>query len=348
MLSIGILGLIVVVAAANGANDVSKAVATLVGSGTAPYRTALAWGALTTFAGAVVSAFFADRLLRLFTAGIVSTPPTALFTLAVLVGTAGWLIPATLARLPVSTTHALIGSLLGAGLIHAPDSVLWSTIGIRLAAPLALSVLASWVISALLTRLAPSGWARQHCICVTVRELDAGAGRFQQIAAVAGTTAECRSMPPLFALNLSALHWVSSGAVGFARALNDTPKLVAVGAIAAGDTPNLVILAVSVAMFAGSLIGGYRVTRVLSEGIVRMDHREGFLANVVTAILVGVGANMGLPMSTTHVAAGAITGIAGTDAKRLALKTVRGLAVAWLITPLMAGTIAASVAWIAS
>jgi PiT family inorganic phosphate transporter len=124
--------------------------------------------------------------------------------------------------------------------------------------------------------------------------------------------------------------------------LNDTPKLVAIGAVILGTqvSINLLLVILAGAMFAGSLYAGRRVARVLAEKIVRMDHREGLLANLATTLLVGIGANLGLPMSTTHVSTGAIAGIAGGNTKRLDRRTMRDLAVAWTVTPLVAGLIA--------
>jgi len=135
-------------AAANGANDVSKGVATLAGSGVTRYRTAIIWGAATTLAGALVSGLFAERMMKLFTSGIVSAKPTPAFTLAVICGTVGWVTIATVTRLPVSTTHAIIGSLLGAGLLFAPSAIAWSTLAPRLAVPLLLSIAVSYAVSA--------------------------------------------------------------------------------------------------------------------------------------------------------------------------------------------------------
>ncbi len=117
---------------------------------------------------------------------------------------------------------------------------------------------------------------------------------------------------------------------------------MAIGIVVLGSrgSTNLLLLAVAGAMFAGSLYAGKRVARVLAENIVRMDHREGLLANVATALLVGLGANLGLPMSTTHVSTGAIAGIAGGNIEGLEWRTVRDLALAWSVTPLVAALIA--------
>lgn len=334
--------LMAALAAANGANDVSKGVATLAGSGVTKYRSAILWGAVTTLAGSLLSGLFAEKMLKLFTAGIVSAKPTSAFTLAVLCGAAGWVAIATVARLPVSTTHAIIGSLLGAGMIFAPGSVAWAALIPKLATPLLLSIGVSYAFSGILNRAFRPKTAAD-CICVGVENLDAGSVQFPQVNVVKGATEECARESGYLSFTLEKLHWFSSGAVSFARGLNDTPKLVAIGAIVLGaQVPVAVLLAVvSLVMFAGSLYAGRRVASVLAERVVRMDHREGLLANLSTAVLVGFGANLGLPMSTTHVSSGAIAGIAGADAGRLDRRTVRDLLLAWTVTPVVAGAIAA-------
>lgn len=124
-MTLAVLLLTLALAAANGANDVAKGVATLAGAGVARYRTAVTWGAVTTLVGGLTAVWLGDAMRRLFASGIVDGEPTARFALAALVGTAGWVGVATVARLPVSTTHALVGSMLGAGLFAAPGSVQW-------------------------------------------------------------------------------------------------------------------------------------------------------------------------------------------------------------------------------
>ncbi|NUT46955.1 MAG: inorganic phosphate transporter, partial [Saccharothrix sp.] len=142
-----VLVLTIFLAAVNGSNDVPKGVATLAGAGVTKFRTAILWGTATTLVGCLVSLQLASRMTALFSKGIVSAAPTAAFAIAVLAGTGAWVALATILRLPVSTTHALIGSLLGAGVLFAADSVIWSAVLGRLVQPLLLSVVVAYAVS---------------------------------------------------------------------------------------------------------------------------------------------------------------------------------------------------------
>ena len=331
----------------------------LAGAGVARYRAAIAWGTVTTLAGSLASLAVAARLTTLFTTGIVTHPPTPAFGLAVLGGAVAWVGVATTRRLPVSTTHAIVGALIGAGVVLGPEAVAWAALLPRLVTPLLASVGGSYLLSGLINRLPPR---LPECLCVDVApawrvEIEAqGAaaavalpGSLPIVQVRTGTEAECRlhrDGAGLLRLTATGTHWLSSGAVGFARGLNDTPKIVALGTFAlvpAGLTAGQVALVAALAMAAGSLLMGALVARVLAEEVVPMDQVEGLKANLATALLVGVGANLGLPMSTTHVATGAISGIAGVRASRLNRRTLRNLALAWTVTPLVAGLIAAGV-----
>ncbi len=350
-----IVSILVVVLAAglagvNGANDVSKGVAALVGNGVTKYRTAVLWGAATTLAGCLLSGLFAERMLKLFTSGIVSEPPTSAFTLAVMCGVAGWVAVATLTKLPVSTTHAIIGSLIGAGLLFAPASVAWAGLATRLALPLLASIAISYAVSALLNKVVSARAEASGGPARAGGDEAADGARSRGLDAAPDAAGRGRGAHGFVVFDTAVVHWFSSGAVGFARGLNDAPKLVALAIAVLGQSTGLfgLLLLVSGAMFAGSLLGGRRVAEVLAERVVTMTHREGLLANVTTAVLVGFGANLGLPMSTTHVATGAIAGIAGAEAGRLNRKTLRDLALAWTVTPVVAGVIAAGAYLVAS
>ena len=133
---------------------------------------------------------------------------------------------------------------------------------------------------------------------------------------------------------------MTSGAASFARGLNDSPKIWAVGAFALvpGKLSSGQLLAVVAAAIAiGGTLAGIRVARRLGECIVTMTHREGFAANLTTAVLAGGGASLGLPVSLTHVSTGAIFGIAGRNLRCLDTRTLRDFALAWTVTPLVAG-----------
>jgi len=359
---VAILVLTAGLAAANGSNDDSKGVATLAGAGVTRYRTAIAWGVLTTLVGSLFSLTFAFRISTLFTNGIVDAPPDPGFAVAALAGSLFWVGLATLTRLPVSTTHAIVGALIGAGLQLAPGSVKWVGLATRVAIPLLASVALSYVVSALLrraTRDAP------QCVCPHVDAPAAvGAAGLPQVSTaapaavaapgpwlpvrrgVSSASATCPVHGPgtaRLARSVNTAHWLTSGAASFARGLNDTPKIWAIGAfgLVPGTLPSgqlLVLVALSMAF--GGAVAGARVARQLGEKVVRMSHREGFAANLATAILVAAGANLGLPMSTTHVSAGAIAGLAGSRVQRLNARTLRNFAMAWTVTPAVAGLVA--------
>jgi PiT family inorganic phosphate transporter len=283
-------------------------------------------------------------MLQLFTGGIVSAQPTPAFALAVICGAGGWVALATIMRLPVSTTHAIIGSLIGAGVFFGPAAIAWNSLAPRFAAPLLLSIGISYALSAgLMLVFARRNATSADCVCVSAQVLDASAMQLQQVNVISGSTQECSTQRVYLQLNTETLHWLSSGAVGFARGLNDTPKLVAIGVVTIGASLGMqfLVVLVAVSMFMGSLYAGRRVAQSLAEKVVRMDHSEGLLANVATAILVGIGSNMGLPMSTTHVSTAAIAGIARGRLERLNMRTVYDFLLAWIVTPLVAGTFAA-------
>jgi len=265
---------------------------------------------------------------------------------------------ATVTHLPVSTTHAIVGALIGAGTVFAPAAIHWSVLLGSVAVPLLASVVVSYTLSAGLNLLR---LGVPECTCLEVTATDpsrlssppvmfATSGvPLPMVRVMTGREAVCRvhgTGATRIGVNLTGMHWLTSGATSFARGLNDTPKILAIGAFVGpslGLAPRTLLVVVAASMALGGLIGGVRVARVLGDKVIRMSHHEGFKANLTTALLVGVGAHLGLPMSTTHVATGAITGMAGTNPSRLNRRLLRDFALAWTVTPLVAGLVAASV-----
>lgn len=297
----------------NGANDVSKAIATLVGSGVSNYRRAITCGSLCTVAGALTSAFLAVGIVTTFTKGLIagSAHPTEQFALAALVGAVAWVYAATRLALPVSTTHAIAGAIVVTGIVaFGFDKVLWANLGNKILLPLLVSPLIAFIL----------GLALFWLIRLTLARV-----------------------------NLDWAHWISSGVASFTRGLNDTPKVVALGAVffligSSGNephaTPAWLFVVVALAMGLGSMIGGLKVTRTLAEKVTKMDHYEGFAANLATAILVGTASPLSLPVSTTHVSNSAIIGIGVRKGGRaIQWRTVRDIVLAWLITLPVAGVL---------
>jgi len=342
---------------ANGANDVSKGVATLVGSGVTSYRRAILWGTACTALGAVAASVSAGAMMATFGSGLLAAGIAPSFPAAIgaLAGAALWVLIATRASLPVSTTHALVGSVGGAAAIaYGVGGVSWHVLGGKVLIPLLVSPLAAFVLGRLasraLARAFTGGGDAADCVCVGARSApevawvggDSAALRTMpgfDVSLAAGDAASCRrAMPAALRLTGDHLHWLSSGAVSFARGLNDAPKIVGLSLATALLAPSFwtlgsksLFVLVSAGIVLGSLAAGRRVTRVLAEDVTPMNHREGLAANLVTATLVGAGAVYGLPMSTTHVSSGGIVGM-GAERGSLDWAKVRQIAAAWVVT----------------
>ncbi|MBA3234896.1 MAG: inorganic phosphate transporter [Chloroflexi bacterium] len=339
------------IAFANGQNDVSKGIATLVGSGVTGYRRAILWGSVWTGLGGLAGAILGTAMISTFGRGLLSpdVAPTYAAALATILGAASWVTIATRSSLPVSTTHAIVGSLTGvAVLAYGVGGVHWETVAHKLVLPLiAGPFLALAATAAILTGWRPGSRGVRDCACIvspTLVPITAmSSGGVVRIAitgpqVVVATSAECaRERPAAVRVTLDHLHWLTSGATSFARGLNDAPKIVALviaGSLLSGGAiaTSWWFAVVTLAMVTGSLFGGLRVTRVLAEKVTPMDHREGFSANLVTATLVGLAAYKGLPLSTTHVSTGAILGAGVTRKAAIDWKTVRHLLLAWIVT----------------
>lgn len=345
-----LLILVALLAFANGANDNCKGVATLVGYGAVRPKRALLWAALTTALGSGFSYWAAGGLVKSFSTGLFTAeasldPP---FYAAVLIGAFGWVICATLTGLPVSTTHAITGGLLGAGLVaFGGGRVAWAFLGAKFALPLALSPLLSLV--AVYVASVPTIWlikrAANRCACVTSEPRAVTAGRMSAAAAtsrIALTVDDERNCTPAGTLaratassTANALHWVSSGLVGFARGWNDAPKIAALALAAlpgpAGMTTAFVL--VTTAMAAGGLLAGRRVLDTLANKVTPMSLPESLTASLTTAALVSLASWNGMPVSTTHVSTGAIIG-AGLRSNPRSVKwgKVSEIGLSWLVT----------------
>lgn len=362
--------LVFALAFANGANDVSKAIATLVGSGVTNYRSAIVWGTVWTMAGAALAAFVASSMIKTFAHGLVQAgtiiePPV---TLAVLTGAMAWVLFAARTGLPVSTTHALTGAIVGTGLVaFSGEGLIWSAIGKKIALPLLVSPFLALAISLFIhptVRALARKW-EGACLCVmpasrALVTVDSQGGTRTLLQAssfgspVLAVPSQCdRAGLQGLVVGLDTIHWISSGLASFARGTNDAPKIVAMlllgSTTAAWPSASSQLAAfggVALAMGLGSYFGGRRVTEVLAEKVTRMNHTEGLSANLTTSGLVLAAGTLGLPVSTTHVSSSAIIGIGllkGMSSVRWT--TVRDMVLAWVVT-LPASALLACIAYL--
>jgi PiT family inorganic phosphate transporter len=348
-MTIGAVVLVVLtlcLAYANGSNDISKGIATLVGSGVSNLPAAVLWGTVWTVLGGLTAAFASQGLVATFSGkGFLATPVSGhAFLSAVAVGTIAWVLFASRTGLPVSTTHAIVGSLAGAGIVaQGASSLHWSVLAAKVALPLAVSPLAAVLLLYAVHPFLQKALSRadRYCVCLERRVAIAPTGAAAMTIVegpILAPAADCDDSPAIAGrIGVSdALHWLSSGLTSFARGVNDTPKIVALGfaAAAAGNVKGLPFYAaVAVAMAAGSLVAGARVTRTLATKVTPMSPGEGLSANLVTTLLVGVASLRSLPVSTTHVSSGAIIGIGlHRGGRAVRWKTVREMLLAWLVT----------------
>jgi PiT family inorganic phosphate transporter len=357
----------------NGANDNFKGVASLFGSRTCSYRTAISWATITTFAGSIMSIFLAQTLLKKFSGkGIVPDHfvGSEYFLLAVAIGAGLTVIIATLTGFPISTTHALTGAIIGCGLVAVGSDVNFSALGKGFVLPLLLSPILAIAVAGILyilfraLRIA-TGVTKEWCVCVGTEErivaMPQPSSAFAlRSSAVAGTITltvdeqeNCRERYAGSFLGIGsqqimdAAHFLSAGTVSFARGLNDTPKIVALLLLWKTFDIRWGFFAVASAMAIGGLLNARRVAETMSKKITAMNHGQGFTANLTTAILVVLASVFGLPVSTTHVSVGSLFGI-GLTTSKANYRMMSAIVFSWIITLPCATIAAAATYWIAT
>ncbi len=363
------------VAYANGANDNAKGVAALAGSRMMSLATALRYGNLATLAGALtavpVALFVNAGLIKAFGgAGLV--PAAGIgedFLLAVGIGAGATVLLATRCGIPISTTHALTGALVGAGLVAVgAGSVTWSVLGTKFVQPLLLSPLLAAAAAAAVfvcLRAARRRLGVENALCLCVEDKMQVVVYNNGILSFAGTgirltvddarRCETRYAGTVFSVPAGTIYrrgqMLSGGLVSFARGLNDTPKiagiLVAAGMLVSLDSVGssvsvlvMTLALVAVAMLAGGIVSGRRVGETMSEKITELDGEQGLAAGLVAAVLVLSASLFALPVSTTHVTCGALFGIGAVNG-RARWRMIGAILLAWVTTLPLAASLAA-------
>ena len=304
----------------NGFHDTANVVATSISTRALPPRVAIALAAILNFVGA----FLSLQVAATIASGIVEPSAVSLSVIfAGLVGAIVWNLVTWYAGLPSSSSHALIGGVVGAVLAsHGPDAIIGEGLLGKVIIPALVAPVLAFCVAGLAIILAYRIVGRQRPGPVT------RGFRLGQI--------------------------VSGGLLALAHGTNDAQKtmgvitlaLVAHGTLAAEnpEVPTWVVIASASAIALGTYSGGWRIIRTMGSRIIRMDAAQGFTAQGAGAAVILAATHAGFPLSTTHVISGAVMGSGA--AKRLSAVrwgVAGNIAIAWVLTLPAAGATGAVV-----
>jgi len=300
----------------NGFHDTANYVATWVGTRAVTPRLAVAISAAANLAGAFATTAVAKTVGK----GIIDTGlATEKTVLAALFGAIIWNLFTWWLGLPSSSTHALIGGLVGAALVQSGSrGVQWHGIWEKVALP----ALASPVI----------GFAGAFLLMVIIYRVFFG-------------------VSPGVAHRGFRLGQLASGTwVAFTHGANDAQKTMGVialalyanGSISHVYIPTWVKIAAGLTIAAGTYAGGWRIIRTLGQRIYKLQPEHGFAAQMSAGTTLWLGTHYGFPISTTHVVTGSVMGAGATRRVSAVRWGVAGnIAFAWVLTLPAAGLVAA-------
>ncbi len=307
----------------NGLHDAANSIATIVSTRVLPARYAVIWAAFFNF---IAFLFFGQHVASTVGKGIISP---GIVSDAVIFGALGgaivWNIVTWLAGIPSSSSHALIGGLLGAGLAKAGFSpVVWDGV---------LKTVAGIVVSPAL------GFGLALVLVLIV------------------SWAFVKATPTFADSTFRKLQFVSAALFSLGHGGNDAQKTMGVITVllyahgqltGAFHVPLWVVLACQAAMALGTLMGGWRIVHTMGSKITRLSPQQGFCAETAGALTLFFATHIGVPVSTTHTITGAIVGVgAARRVSAVRWNVARGIVWAWVITMPMSGLIAAGLYFLA-
>ena len=322
-LLIGLIGVALAFDFLNGMNDAANSIATIVSTRVLRPHYAVAWAAFFNF---VAFLFFGLHVAETVGRGIVEADVvTARVIFSALAGAIVWQIVTQRLGIPSSSSHALIGGLVGAGFAKAGyDAVVWWGVGKTVVAIFlsptlgcALALLLMVAVSWLFVRYTPHGvdhlFRRVQFVSASLYALGHGGNDAQKT------------------MGVIAVLLYSQGMLG-----------------GKFHIPFWVVLACQVAMAVGTLAGGWRIVRTMGSRITRLTPMQGVCAETAGSVMLFAATELGVPVSTTHTITGSIIGV-GAAKKVGAVRWVvaREIMIAWIVTIPAAGLLAALFYWVA-
>src|SRR5215210_249382 len=293
----------------NGFHDTANSIATSVSTRALSPRAAVAMAAVLNFAGAFVSLEVAATVAK----GIVDPAAITLdVVLAGLVGAITWNLLTWYIGLPSSSSHALIGGILGSAVAASGFAIVnWQGLKDKVLIPSLLAPFLGLVLAATLM------------VAITWIIRRQAPGRMNQL--------------------FRRLQLVSGGFVALTHGTNDAQKtmgIITLALIASGhvdadefDVPIWVIISAAIAMGAGTYAGGWRIIKTLGQRVAKLDPPQGFSAQTATAAILWATAHFGFPVSTTHTVSGSVLG-AGASRRFSAVRwgVAGNILAAWVMT----------------
>jgi inorganic phosphate transporter, PiT family len=292
----------------NGFHDTANAVATSISTRAIPPRVAVTMAAILNFVGA----FLSLQVAATIASGIVNPDlVTAAIVFAGLVGAITWNLATWYFGLPSSSSHALIGGVVGAAFVaQGPDAVLGAGIVEKVIVPALIAPVLALAVTAIAISLAYRIVGRLHPGPVT-RGFRLGQIITSSLFSLShGTNDAQKTMGVLF------LALVANGNLSVTD-----------------DVPTWVILSAATAISLGTYVGGWRIIKTMGSRIIKMDPAQGFAAQGTGAAVILSASHVGFPLSTTQVMTGAIMG-AGAAKRLSAVRwgVAGNIAIAWALT----------------
>ncbi len=308
----------------NGFHDAANSIATIVSTRVLKPHWAVIWAAFFNF---IAFLFFGLHVADTMGTGLIDPAIVDVkVILAALIGAIFWNIFTWFFGLPSSSSHALIGGLLGAALIKAGPSAL-KFLGIfKVIAAIVISPLLGFMIGLLLMF-----FIARFFFNFTPRKID---GLFRK------------------------LQFISSALISLGHGGNDAQKTMGIIAILLfsagmlGDkfyVPLWIIISCNFLIALGTFFGGWRIVKTMGMKITKLKPVGGFCAETASAVTLFLATSLGIPVSTTHTVTGSIIGV-GTLHSIAAVRwgVARNIVWAWVLTIPAAGAVAAGIWWVMS
>jgi inorganic phosphate transporter, PiT family len=298
----------------NGFHDSANAIATSVSTRALTPRVALLMAGVMNLLGAWLGLQLGGGVAKAVTSGIISAPPDGgsglVIVFALLAGAIAWNLATWYYGLPSSSTHALIGGMVGAGLASGLR-VNWSGVWEKVILPMLISPLVGFVLA---------------------------------FALMVGILWACRNASPgPVTRNFRMAQTVSAAGMALGHGIQDAQKsmgVVMLALIAGGHAtsksavPWWVLWAAALSISAGTCAGGWRIMRTLGRKVIELDPPRGFAAETVASLVLYFTAFIyPAPVSTTHIITGSIMGVGATK-RRSAVRwgVAKNIVIAWFLT----------------